>query len=123
MRSALGIAALGDLVLFLIFPILGAASHERGFTWDTMLRTTVPFGLAWLAIGLLAGAFAGRTVRSLARTLRIVPPAWIVAGLLGAWLRVVIFERPFEMGFAIAAIAVLLGLLTGWRVVLSVLSR
>ena len=117
------LAALGDLVVFLLFPILGAANHDTTLSLDTIARTTVPFGLAWAFVGLVAGAFAVRTLRSPARTLAIVPAAWLAAGIIAIGARVLMLDRPFVFSFAIVAIGLTGVLLIAWRLALALSAR
>jgi hypothetical protein len=43
-------AGIGDLAIFILFPMLGSASHEDGLTAAVFLRTTVIFAVAWYAV-------------------------------------------------------------------------
>ena len=116
-------AALGDLAVFLLFPILGSANHDTTLSLDTIARTAVPTALAWAVVGLAAGAFALRTLRSPARTLAIVPAAWLVAGAIAVVARTVVFDRPFSLTFAIVAIGTTGAMLVAWRLGLAFAAR
>ncbi|MBM3940512.1 MAG: DUF3054 domain-containing protein [SAR202 cluster bacterium] len=114
-------ALIGDLLVFLLFPLLGGQEHETGVTVDSILRTTVPFAIAWLLIGGAMRAFTADVLRSPGRTLRTVPLAWLIAGILGNMARIVVFDRPFVFAFVVISIGVVLVLLTAWRFGLALL--
>ena len=116
-------AAIGDAVVFALFPLLGSANHDTSLSADTFLRTTLPFAVAWAIVGLVAGAYATRTLRSPGQTLALVPGAWLLAGIAAVYMRVVAFERPFSLSFAIVAVALTGAMLVGWRLGLALASR
>jgi hypothetical protein len=115
-----GIALLGDLVLVALFPFLGASSHESAVTIESFFRTFTPFAVVWPAVGVLAKAYAIRTLRSTGRTLRVVPVAWLIAGVLAIAVRVFVFDRPFVLAFALVAIGVTGAMVIAWRLALAV---
>ena len=114
---------MGDLIVFLLFPVLGSANHDTTLSLDAILRTTVPFALAWAIVGLVTGAFAVRTLRSPARTLAIVPAAWLAAGIIAIGARVLVLDRPFLLSFAIVAIGLTGAMLVAWRLGLAFAAR
>ncbi len=116
-------AAIGDAVVFALFPLLGSANHDTSLSADTFLRTALPFALAWAIVGLATGAYATRTLRSPARTLALIPGAWLVAGIAAVPIRVVAFDRPFSPSFAIVAVGLTGAMLVGWRLLLALASR
>ena len=117
------VAPLGDLATFAIFPLLGSANHDNDVESASFVRTFVPFAIVWPVAGLLASAFAASTVRSARRTLLIVPPAWLAAGIAGIALRVNLFDRDFAWSFSIVAIGVTGAMLLAWRLVLAAIVR
>jgi len=116
-------AAIGDAVVFALFPLLGSANHDTSLSADTFLRTALPFAVAWAIVGFTAGAYATRTLRSPGQTLARVPGAWLLAGIAAAYVRVVAFDRPFSLSFAIVAIALTGAMLVGWRLLLAFVTR
>ena len=116
-------AALGDLAVFLLFPVLGSANHDASLSLDTIARTTVPFALAWAFVGLVPGIYAVRTLRSPGRTLAVVPAAWLAAGIIALGARVLVLDRPFVLSFAIVAIGLTGALLVAWRLALAFSAR
>ena len=105
--------------ILIAFPFLGAANHENSVTVEGFARTVVPFAIAWFGVGVLTPAFRVATIRSVKRTSRWVPPAWLAAGVIGIALRVVVFDRAFVLSFTIVAIAVVGLLIIGWRLALA----
>lgn len=117
------VALTGDLLILIAFPFLGAANHENSVTLESFVRTVVPFVIAWVGVGMLTPALRVNTIRSIKRTYRWVPPAWLVAGVIAIALRVVVFDRAFVLSFAIVAIAVVGLLIIGWRLALAAVLR
>jgi hypothetical protein len=109
------VLASGDLLVFLLFPLLGSASHEHGLTIGTFLRTTIPFAIAWSAVAPWLGAYdprAGLSVRgAVLRSLR----AWAIAGPVALAVRIVLLDRPFDLAFVLVALGVTAALLATWR--------
>ena len=114
--------AIGDFIVFLLFPFMGASSHSMGLNPDTFVRTVVPFATAWIIVGLITKAFAPSLVRSPGRTLRAIPAAWLAAGILGVVLRALLFDR-FDFVFALVAIGVMGVMLVIWRLAFATTQR
>jgi hypothetical protein len=112
-------ALVGDLLIFLMFPLLGGAEHATGVTADSILRTTVPFAVCWLLLGVPLRVYTASILRSPGRTLRTVPLVWLAAGILANIARIVIFDREFSLVFVTVSVGVVLVLLTAWRFGLS----
>jgi hypothetical protein len=123
LRASVRTAAIGDALIFLLFPVLGSTEHGTGLTLSVFWRTLVPFALAWAVVGVPAGVFAKPNLRSVRRTIQRVPIAWLAAGVLGLVARGLFFERPFILSFALVAVGVLMAMLTLWRLALAALSR
>ena len=116
-------AAIGDFIVFLLFPFLGASSHAMGLTPDTFVRTVVPFTTAWIIVGLVTKAFTPGLIRSPQRTLRTIPATWLAAGVIGLILRTLLFDRSFELTFALVSVGVIGVMLVLWRLILASLRR
>jgi hypothetical protein len=114
-----GFALAGDLLLVAAFPFIGAMNHEDPVSSESFVRTVVPFVVAWLGVGMGTGSFAATTIRSRTLVYQRVLPAWVGAGLLAMALRVVVFDRPFSLPFAIVAISATTLLVVGWRLALA----
>lgn len=122
-RTPRTLALVGDLVLIIVFPFLGAMNHEDAVSFESFTRTVVPFAFAWAVVGVVSGGLAIETLRSLHRTYVRVPPAWVAAGVVAIAMRISVFDRDFSPAFSIVAIAVMGGLIVGWRLVLAAVLR
>ena len=122
-RTSRILALVGDLVLIVVFPFLGAMNHEEAVSFESFTRTVVPFAFAWVVVGMVSGGLAVETLRSLHRTYVRVPPAWVAAGVVAIAMRISVFDRDFSPAFPIVAIAVMGGLIVGWRLVLAAVLR
>ena len=122
-RTSRILALVGDLVLIVVFPFLGAMNHEEAVSFESFTRTVVPFAFAWVVVGMVSGGLAIETLRSLHRTYVRVPPAWVAAGVVAIAMRISVFDRDFSPAFPIVAIAVMGGLIVGWRLVLAAVLR
>jgi hypothetical protein len=106
----------GDLLVLLVFAVIGLASHERELTAAAMARTYLPFAICWLLVASVLGGFQpmadGRPVSGLG-----ILALWLPAGVLGLFLRSMVFDRTlFTAFFAIALIGNGL-FLFGWRAI------
>ena len=123
-RSLLYLAmVLGDLAVFLAFPILGSSEHSDTLSPATMVRNTVPFALAWLLLAPRLGAFPAVPPTTLRGTLVQVLKAWPVCGLAGLAMRSLVFGRPWAWSFVIIALLVQGLLLFVWRFALTLAMR
>ena len=117
------LALIGDFIILIAFPFLGAADHENAVTFESFTRTVVPFAVAWLGVGMVSPALRVSTVRSIKLTYRWVPPMWLAAGVIAIVLRVFVFDRPFSLPFSIVAIVVVGLLVILWRLALAAALR
>jgi hypothetical protein len=104
----------GDLVALLAFSVLGLASHERELTVAAFARTYLPFAVCWLLVASVLGGFQpmadGRPVSGAG-----ILALWVPAGVLGLFLRSMVFDQTlFTAFFAIALVGNAL-FLFGWR--------
>jgi hypothetical protein len=108
-------AGIGDLATFILFPLLGSASHEDGLTAAVLLRTALPFAVAWYAVAPWVGGFS---LSSMSRPLwawRYTGLAWFFAGSVGLVARTVVLGSPLDAGFAWVALLTTGALLMAWR--------
>jgi hypothetical protein len=110
-------AGIGDLAIFVLFPLLGSASHEDGLTAGVFLRTTVIFAAAWYAIAPWVGGFSLSTMNRPLRAWRYTGLAWLLAGSVALVARTIIFDRPLDGGFAWVVLLITGALLMAWRTV------
>jgi hypothetical protein len=102
-------AALIDVVLVLVFVLIGRASHGEGLLGA--LNTLWPF-----LVGLVIGWLAARAWRSPRRILWTALVVWLVTVAVGMLLRVA-SGQGVETSFVIVATIVLGVFLVGWRAV------
>ena len=110
-------AGLGDLAIFVLFPLLGSASHEDGLTADVFLRTTLTFAVAWYVVAPLVGAFSLPAMSQPLWAWRHTGLAWLLAGSVALVARTIAFDRPLDGGFAWVTLLITGALLMAWRTV------
>ncbi len=113
------VAVAGDIAVLVAFPFIGAMNHEDPVSFESFTRTVVPFAMAWLLVGLASTSFAAATIRSRTLTLQRVLLALIGSGVVAIAIRVVLFDRPFSLPFAIVAVGATTLLIVVWRLVLA----
>ncbi|NEM91630.1 DUF3054 domain-containing protein [Galbitalea soli] len=109
LRTSLRVAQAIDVVLVLVFVLIGRSSHHEAITLPGTLVTLWPF-----LVGLVAGHLVMRAWRS---PLRVWPTGvgiWVATVVVGMLLRVV-SGQGIQLGFVIVATIVLGVFLVGWR--------
>jgi hypothetical protein len=106
-----------DIVIVIVFAIIGRASHGEALSLGGIATTTWPF-----LVALLVGWAALFAWRSPARPVRIGLPLWAVTVAGGMLLRVVSGQGT-AVPFIIVASVFLLLTLVGWRVVAALVAR
>lgn len=114
-------ALAGDIAVLVSFPFLGAMNHEDPVSFESFTRTVVPFAIAWVVVGAASTSFAAATIRSRTLTLQRVLLALVGSGVIAIAIRVVLFDRPFSLPFAIVAISATTLLIIVWRLSLATL--
>jgi hypothetical protein len=112
-------ALAGDIAVLAAFPFIGAMNHEDPVSIESFTRTVVPFAIAWLVVGVTSTSFATATIHSRTLTLLRVLLALVGSGVIAIAIRVVLFDRPFSLPFAIVAIGATTLLIVVWRLVLA----
>lgn len=113
-------AFFADLVLVVIFAVIGRASHNEGILGDAglgLLETVWPFAVALVFAWLVTLAFR----RPLA-VLRTGVPIWLITVAAGMLLRA-LSGQGTALAFIIVATLTLLLFLVGWRVVTAAVLR
>lgn len=112
------ILAVGDLVVLLVFVVLGLSNHKETASLGKIVHTAAPFVLAWFVIAPWLGAFgrlgsAATTGprRLFARTAAAWPVAWAAALIL----RGLLFRDDVTVAFSVVALLINAVLLLGWR--------
>lgn len=110
-RMPLARAALTDLVLIVLFAVIGRRSHDEGSALGGTLTVAAPF-----LIGHVVAATALRLDRAPLGVRRggLVAVAGVAVGLL---LRGTVFDRGLAPAFVLVALITITALLVGWRLV------
>jgi hypothetical protein len=117
------LAAVIDVVLIVVFALIGRLSHGEGLTPATLWITAYPFLAGWAIAYVTSGAWA--------RPLALWPTgvlAWILTVFVGMMLRVatgqgVVDGNPLPISFVIVATIVLGLFLVGWRAIVRPIVR
>src|ERR1700712_5161467 len=111
------LAAVADLVLVLVFVLIGRSSHSEGFSFGGTLVTFWPF-----LVGLIVGWVATRAWRYPLRLVLPGIPIWLFTVAVGMFLRV-LSGQGVEGRFVIVALIVLGVFLLGWRLIVGAIVR
>ena len=117
--------ALGDFITLLIFAAIGRASHEMpdAGRFLSLLDTAVPFMLAFLVVGMLAGLYRGKALFPVGRVLWRTGLTALIAGPLGVALRAAWLGHAIVLTFLLVGTASSALMLIVWRVGWSRLRR
>jgi len=96
----IALLALGDLLALVVFAALGEYRHAG--TVASTVETALQFGVGWLVVAVLAGAYGPRALERPGRAVALGVGAWAVGSLVGALVRVAT-----EPGAGISAVFVL----------------
>jgi len=117
----------GDVIAIGIFVVAGEISHgiDPLAQAPVVLDTFAPFLIGWLVVALPVGLYGASALASPKRAALLTLGAWAVADAIAQGLRESpLFHGNAALSFALVAFAVGGVLLTGWRVLLTlVLSR
>ena len=83
--------AAGDLVALLVFA--GASAARHGGSALSMAQTVGEFGLGWLVVAVLAGAYGARALDDVPHAALLGAGAWVGGAVVGAVIRVAV--EPF----------------------------
>jgi len=106
-----------DVVLVLVFAVIGRASHAEHLTLNGVWQTAWPF-----LLGLVAGWVMTSAWRAPRAPIRTGAGIWAVTLVLGMLLRAV-SGQGVAVAFVIVASIVLLGFLVGWRAIAALILR
>ncbi|MFN3929662.1 MAG: DUF3054 domain-containing protein [Thermoflexus sp.] len=117
------IVGVGDLLVFVIFAVVGRASHglltEDSVVWG-VARAAAPFVLAWWIVAGLFRLYRPDPALPLARAAGRIGLAWLGAWALGLLLRSLFLGRPAPIAFALITLAGNGLLLIAWRLLLQI---
>ncbi|MFP8958950.1 DUF3054 domain-containing protein [Natrialbaceae archaeon A-CW3] len=117
---------LGDALIVIAFIGVGLLSHsiEPWVYPDHLLRTSMPFLLAWLVVAPILGLFDPRTLSSYRRTLGLITLGWIAASILGGLIRATsYFPGGAPIDFILVNIGFGLLFVLPWRLLVTALVR
>ena len=104
-------AAITDLLLIVVFAVIGRRSHDEGSALAGTLTVAAPFLIAYVI-----AAIACRIDRAPLGVGRGALTAAVAVGL-GLVLRGTVFGRGLAPAFVVVAFVTITALLVGWRVV------
>jgi hypothetical protein len=111
--------AAGDAVAFLVFAVVGLASHG-GLASDpvqNIIRTAAPFAAGWFAVAPFTGSFTQSAASSPRSMLTRTALAWLPACLIGVVLRALMRGQGLPpVTFVVITFTTVLLILGGWRV-------
>jgi hypothetical protein len=116
-RMAQWILILGDLVVLLIFFVMGKREHNMEISLGSVLTSAYPFLIAWLVIGFIFGVFNPERYRTWMGFIIKTLSAWVIAGLLGMTLRSLILWKQIDLQFTVVVIVFNLVTIAIWRLI------
>jgi hypothetical protein len=110
-------AFLVDLLVLVIFVVVGRGSHDEGSGVEGFLRVWWPF-----ALGLVVGTAATRLWKHPFERPRVIATS-LVTVAIGVVLRIAVQDRDFKVSFVIVATIFIGGVMLGWRALVMYLAR
>ena len=121
-RFLIALAALGDLLVFVLFIALTPIEHGS-VEIEAIWRTGLPFAAVWFLASPWLGAFRTSTLTRLRLAAWRIPLTWLGCGIAAVMLRVWLTDRTFSWSFTLASIALLAAMLLAWRLLLVLAAR
>ncbi|GGL11787.1 hypothetical protein JOE58_000099 [Curtobacterium luteum] len=117
------LAAVVDVVLVVLFALIGRSSHGEANTAGALWTTAYPFLAGW-AIGYVSSGAWGRPLRTWPTGVVV----WVLTVFVGLAIRVATGQgdvdgNPLPISFVIVATIVLGVFLVGWRAVVRLVQR
>lgn len=106
-----------DVVLVVLFTVIGRVSHGEGLGFGGVLQTAWPF-----LVGTLLGWLVTAAWRRPLAIVRSGIPIWLLTVIVGMVLRVV-SDQGIAVSFVIVATIVLGVFLLGWRAIVTPIAR
>ena len=116
----------GDMLVLVLFVLLGRASHSVQAGQGTLMafaNTAAPFMLAWVLVGAVVGIYSGRALYPLGRVVGRTALAVVFAAPLGVAMRALWLTRAVAPTFVLVATLTTLVMMLIWRVGWSRLRR
>ncbi|MFZ2487453.1 MAG: DUF3054 domain-containing protein [Anaerolineae bacterium] len=119
MKRTFPFLLLGDLLILLVFVLIGQADHQtlnRSNPLVGALPNFLPLASAWLVMALVLRAYP-RAALSLRAFLARSALAWLLAAPLGLFLRMLLLQRGgVPLPFLLVTLSIGGLMLLGWRV-------
>ncbi len=113
----LPVLAVGDLLMLLLFVVLGRISHGMTSDWlVNVLRIATPFVAGWALAALIAGAYRPHLWRKPTDFLARSAAAWLLGNGLAFLLRHFLMQDRITLPFALTSIAFTGLFLLAWRI-------
>ncbi|MSP14131.1 MAG: DUF3054 domain-containing protein [Chloroflexi bacterium] len=109
----------GDFAVFMLFAIIGRASHELPedtFPLLAQFLTAAPFIAGWFAVSPFFGMYSAAKMSTWFQVLGWVVIAWLPAETIGLILRAIFGGRPFIFTFALVTFLTIGLMLLIWRI-------
>ncbi len=106
----------GDVAAFVVFGLIGLASHEKSVDLATVARSMLVFPVVWLALSPLLGTLSDRAARGDSPVARLVA-AWLIAGPMALVGRAIVFDRELFNAFFVIALVGNGLFLAAWRAI------
>lgn len=119
--SSVAVLIFGDTLAYLVFGVIGRATHNLATSdFSGVLTTTVPFLVGWFVVAPWFGLFSSQVSRSPSKTVTRTLLAWVPLGFpLSLVLWALVRRRAIPDGivpeFAVAALGATVVLIVGWR--------
>ncbi len=113
-----GLLAVGDVAVFMLFAAIGRASHSEAAGFSAIAevaQTAAPFALGWFIVSPWFGAFSADVVTHPRRMLGRTALAWLLALPIGLIARALMIGRGSPISFAIVTFITALLMLLCWR--------
>jgi len=114
--------ALGEIIVFTLFVILGNYEHGWVSIPQSFIRTALPFLICWFVISPWLGSYKMSTVYGLKQTIWRIPLIWTLCGLIAIIARFVLTDRPLVISFIVVSIAVQGLAIIAWRALFMVIT-
>jgi len=103
--------ARGDYLCIVLFAIIGLQAHSEPMSLAGVIRNALPILVVWWLITPFLRTYTRPTWRNLLLT-------WAIAVSAGVWLRFMVLQKTFDMGYLVfwaVALGATLVLLLAWR--------
>lgn len=123
-NSKLSVLVIGDLLMLLIFVVIGRISHGMTSDWlVNVLRIAAPFVVGWGIAALIVGAYRPQDWNLPKAFMARSVAAWLLADGLAFLLRHFVMQDRITLPFALTSIAFTGLFLLAWRIAFLTLHR